>query len=115
MDSGSAWLPVAEIARRTGRADSTIRSWARRFHDLIPARTDPAGATLYPLAAFRLVETMASQRRPTEAIRAELTRRSGLPDDAPVDSDWWQAAMLEELRAIRAAVERIADRLDHPD
>lgn len=101
------WLTVAALSKRIGRPYSTLRLW-RDTYD-VPGQLDEHGQQTYPLEIFEAIAAMRAQNLTPREITAELERRHGeRPGDSPVTRE---EAILEELRAIRAAVERIAEQL----
>lgn len=105
------WLTVAALSKRLGRAPSTIRSWRDRYPAWVPERLDDAGHQTYPLERMEEIAVLAAKRLTPREIEAELAQRHGGDAEPAAGLD---DLVLAELRAIRAAVERIADRLDPP-
>lgn len=106
------WFTVAALAQRLGRAQSTIRSWRDQYRAYIPERLDDSGHQIYPFAIMAEIAVMAARRLTPREIAAELARRRG--DDAQEPPREWQDEVLAELRAIRAALERMAPRESEP-
>lgn len=108
--SETGWLTVTEIARRLGRAPSTVTYWRNTFRAELTERADDDGHPSYQLAVFERLDVLMRQRTPRTEIRRELAGTDA-ESSTPAGRD---DLILEELRAIRAAVERIADHLDPP-
>lgn len=104
----ASWLTVTEIARRLGRPPSTVRYWRSAYRDVLDERTDEDGHRVYRLATFEHIDRLLRARVAPGEIRRALTEDG----DAASPEDLG-ALLLRELRAIREAVERIADHLDH--
>lgn len=102
------WLTADEIALRLDRPVSTIRSWRDRYRAFVPERHDAARRQIYPLELLAQIRALQAEGLTTREIRAELERRQGDPSPTASRDD----LILEELRAIRAAIERIAARLE---
>lgn len=101
-------LTIAELADRLGRSQTTVRNWQRAFRDLAGDAVGADRVRRYPLGLFERLAVLYDQGLPTRAIRAELERQQD-GDPVPATHD---DLILDELRSIRAAVERIADHLD---
>lgn len=105
-EDGGPLLTIAELADRLGRSQTTVRNWRRAFRDLAGAHVGTDRQRRYPLALFEAIAVLYERGLPTAQVRAELERRPGEVAPPVVDH---QEAILLELRAIRAAVERIAE------
>lgn len=112
------WLTVAALTKRLGRAPATIRLWRDTYAAHVPERIDEAGHQTYPLEILEAIAAMRARNLTPREITAELERRSGsAADTKPVSRE---DAILGELRAIRealadlpairAALERLAER-----
>lgn len=106
----AGWLTVTEIARRLGRPLSTVVYWRNTFRDQLDERQDDHGHARYALAIFERIDVMLRQRTSRAEIRRALT---GHQREGPTESR--DDLILAELRAIREAVERIANHLAPED
>lgn len=105
------WLPIREVARRTGVNPVTLRAWERRYGLVVPHRT-PKGHRLYSpghLERIHRVLTWLNRGVSVSQIKALLdTPEQRLA--APTPSDW--VPLRENLvRAIGELAERRLDEL----
>jgi transposase-like protein len=111
VPADTIWLTLTEIARRIGRPPSTVGYWRDTYRDVLEERADDQGHATYDLAALAMIGEMVGRRASRAEIRSALTGRA----DEPSRERPFEAAVLERLDRILAAVERIADRLDPPE
>lgn len=100
-------LTIAEIARRLGRAHSTVTHWRDRLHDILDETTDERGRPLYRLDVFVMIDQWHREGRSQPDMRLELERQAGTvssPDPVLAALQ----AILSELREIRRLLERPA-------
>jgi transposase-like protein len=109
QDDGQ-WFILADMARRLGRSDSTVRNWRKVYRDVIPARRNSRGQVTYPLAVFERIRAMAEERLTPREIAADLTREQ--PGPAP------PRATLEDVREllteIRDLLRQLVERAPSP-
>ncbi|WP_263262719.1 MerR family transcriptional regulator [Pseudomonas sp. RIT-PI-S] len=83
------WLPIREVARRTGVNPVTLRAWERRYGLIVPQRT-PKGHRLYSpdhLERIQKVITWLNRGVSVSQVKALLdTPEQRL--QAPAPSDW---------------------------
>lgn len=106
------WLTVAALSKRLGRAESTIRLW-RDTYD-VPQQIDADGFQTYPLDIYEAIMAMRAENLTPREISARLERRHG-DEDEPAPAVDFEAAVLDRLDRLIAAVKRIADHLDRED
>lgn len=109
------WLTITEIARRLGRPPSTVTYWRNTFRDVLAERLGDDEHPTYRLDVFQRLAVLMGSRTAHAEIRRELT-----DEQTPVAN--LDELILAELRAIRtaladlpairAALEKLADRND---
>ena len=102
------WLPIREIARRTGVNAVTLRAWERRYGLLVPKRT-PKGHRLYSEAhVVRVQQILAWIARGVAVSQVkgllDEQRPALLPSDTP-----WQGIHREMMDAIGRLASRSLD------
>ena len=102
------WLPIREIARRTGVNAVTLRAWERRYGLLVPKRT-PKGHRLYSEAhVARVQQVLAWIARGVAVSQVkgllDEQRPAVLPSDTP-----WQGIHREMMDAIGRLASRSLD------
>ncbi|MDT3719253.1 MerR family transcriptional regulator [Pseudomonas oryzihabitans] len=102
------WLPIREIARRTGVNAVTLRAWERRYGLLVPKRT-PKGHRLYSEAhVVRVQQVLAWIARGVAVSQVkgllDEQRPAVLPSDTP-----WQGIHREMMDAIGRLASRSLD------
>jgi hypothetical protein len=111
----AGWLTLTEIARRLGEPLQKVSYWRDTHGAYIEERRRQTGPSrvsrLYRLATFELLAVLMRNKTPRSDVHRRLAAEAG--NEAKPAEDV-QAAMLEELRGIKAAVERIADELTSP-
>lgn len=104
------YLTVRDLAERLGRAENTIRLWARHHAAHLDRRADAHGAATYPLETMLRLRAMYDANMTSAEIERELSR-GGEP--APADDLLTVLREIrDDIRAIRRAVERDAPRQD---
>jgi len=102
------WLPIREVARRTGVNAVTLRAWERRYGLLVPKRT-PKGHRLYSEAhVVRVQQILAWIARGVAVSQVkgllDEQRPALLPSDTP-----WQGIHREMMEAIGRLASRSLD------
>ncbi len=102
------WLPIREIARRTGVNAVTLRAWERRYGLLVPKRT-PKGHRLYSEAhVVRVQQILAWIARGVAVSQVkgllDEQRPAAVPSDTP-----WQGIHQEMMDAIGRLASRALD------
>ena len=102
------WLPIREIARRTGVNAVTLRAWERRYGLLVPKRT-PKGHRLYSEAhVVRVQQILAWIARGVAVSQVkgllDEQRPAAIPSDTP-----WQGIHQEMMDAIGRLASRSLD------
>lgn len=110
-DDASSFLTITELADRLGVSESTIRNWRHAYRDLIPVKVGRDGFRRYSLARFRYVAMLRGRNLPPAEIRAALAEQEGETTQA----ETFESRVLAYLERIATAVERIADRMEHPE
>ena len=114
------WLTVSALARRLGRAPSTIRYWRDRYPEFVPEQLDDDGHQVYPLERIAEIQALLSQSLTAREVSAELARRhSGAAEDqaVPAAPDRLDQliqevqALHDDVLALRAVVNRLAEKL----
>jgi DNA-binding transcriptional MerR regulator/methylmalonyl-CoA mutase cobalamin-binding subunit len=81
----SGWLTIGSLARATGIAPSTLRTWERRYRVPAPVRK-ASGHRLYPLEAVRHLRALRRAldlgRTPAEVMRLSVEALESLADEA---------------------------------
>ena len=79
------WLTIGSLARATGIAPSTLRTWERRYHVPAPARK-ASGHRLYPLESVRHLRALRRAidlgRTPAEVMRLPVEALESLADQS---------------------------------
>lgn len=106
------WLPIREVARRTGVNPVTLRAWERRYGLILPRRT-PKGHRLYNdghVARIHAVLAWLKRGVAVGQVRDLLDREP--PSDAETAPDSpWQVLQAELLAATEALAGRRLDAL----
>ena len=106
------YLPVSELAAMLGRAENTIRLWARHHAMHLPRSTDERGAATYPLERMIEIRGMYDVGMGAREVERELSR--GGSEQPADDLLTVLREIRDDLRAIRQAVERNAAPDDGP-
>ncbi|SDP10231.1 MerR family transcriptional regulator [Pseudomonas jinjuensis] len=104
------WLPIREVARRTGVNPVTLRAWERRYGLVIPQRT-AKGHRLYSrdhVAQIRDILTWLSRGVAVSKIRDLLQNDA---PQAPDSASPWAALLQQSLDAIGRIDEQRLDEL----
>jgi transposase-like protein len=116
------WLTVAALARRLGRAESTIRSWRDRYALFVPEQTDQDGRSVYPFERIAEIQALHAQSLTPREVSAEMARRhrgaaeTSVSSAAPDRLDQVLAelrALHDDVRDLRLIVDRLAAKLPH--
>ncbi len=99
-------LRIGELARRTGVAATTLRTWERR-HGLVPSGRTPGNQRLYPVSAVdavRRVQRLHAEGAPLSEIARATTAAPGATaaltrPAQPVPPVQQQRSQLEQYRA----------------
>lgn len=109
------WLSATELGRRLGVSESTIRSWSRRYAELLPRQPRPEGGYVYPLALVAEIHSMQRRKMRTGEIRSALAARQTDQHDEGaadlLDELTWRESILSALARIEAHLKHIADHL----
>lgn len=99
------WLPIREVARRTGVNAVTLRAWERRYGLIVPLRT-PKGHRLFNAGHVqRILSILAWIDRGVTVSKIKPLLDTPQPPSEPLDSDWQQ-----QRRALVLAVTQLAER-----
>lgn len=107
-ERAEGWLPIREVARRTGVNPVTLRAWERRYGLIVPQRT-AKGHRLYGQAHVERVQailTWLNRGVAVGQIRALLDHDS--PPAGSADGPWEQLRG-ELLEAVAGLAERLLD------
>jgi DNA-binding transcriptional MerR regulator len=104
----SDWLPIREIARKTGVNAVTLRAWERRYGLIVPHRT-PKGHRLYSEEHVqRVLHILTWLNRGVPVSQVKHLLDSSQPVSLPPGNDW-QALRQNLLAAIHDLAERRLD------
>lgn len=108
----SSWLPIGELARRSGVAASALRFY--EAEGLISGARTSGGRRRYPRHVLRRVAFIRTAQQvglTLDQVRAAL---AGLPDErTPSKADWariarsWQPLLDERIAALQALRDRL--------
>ncbi len=105
------WLPIREVARRTGVNPVTLRAWERRYGLVLPQRT-PKGHRLYSEAQITRIQailTWLGRGVAVSKVRALLDNPA--PPTAELDASPWDDLLQHCIDAIGRISERQLDEL----
>lgn len=105
------WLPIREVARRTGVNPVTLRAWERRYGLVVPQRT-PKGHRLYSEAQVTRIQailTWLGRGVAVSKVRALLDNPE--PPTAESDASPWDDLLQHCIDAIGRISERQLDEL----
>lgn len=106
----AGWLPIREVARRTGVNPVTLRAWERRYGLIVPMRT-AKGHRLYSSEQISRVQQVLTWLERGVAV----SKVRGLLDDqrnpAPSGASPWSTLLRQALSAIAQVDERQLDEL----
>ena len=108
LDEG--WLPIREVARRTGVNAITLRAWERRYGLVVPLRT-PKGHRLFSSEHVQRIHdvlTWLNRGVAVSQVKSLLDSNQALA--LPVENDW-QMFRQNLLQAISTLAERQVDDL----
>ncbi|WP_263145117.1 MerR family transcriptional regulator [Pseudomonas sp. RIT-PI-AD] len=102
------WLPIREVARRTGVNPVTLRAWERRYGLIVPQRT-PKGHRLYGEAQVARIQAILAWLNRGVAVGQvrDLLDTHDQPREAPVGL--WETQRHTLVEAIEALAERRLD------
>ena len=102
------WLPIREVARRTGINPVTLRAWERRYGLIVPQRT-PKGHRLYGEAHVERIQAILGWINRGVAVGQirELLDQDCAPS-GPADGPW-ESLRGELLEAVASLAERRLD------
>ena len=108
LDEG--WLPIREVARRTGVNAITLRAWERRYGLVVPLRT-PKGHRLFSTEHVqRILDVLTWLNRGVAVSQVKSLLDSNQALALPVENDW-QMFRQNLLQAISTLAERQVDDL----
>jgi len=105
------WLPIREVARRTGVNPVTLRAWERRYGLVVPQRT-PKGHRLYSQAQITRIQailTWLGRGVAVSKVRALLDNPA--PPAVEPDASPWDDLLQHCIGAIGRISERQLDEL----
>lgn len=86
LDDG--WLPIREVARRTGVNAITLRAWERRYGLIVPQRT-PKGHRLFSAEHVQRILTILTWlNRGVAVSQVKHLLDTPQPHSAAVENDW---------------------------
>ncbi|WP_462381564.1 MerR family transcriptional regulator [Pseudomonas sp. Marseille-QA0892] len=99
------WLPIREVAKRTGVNPVTLRAWERRYGLIVPKRT-PKGHRLYSSEQIARIQAILAWLN--RGVSVGQVKR--LLDDGPtlsrtIQNDW-DALLADMTSAVEALAER---------
>ncbi|GGK07486.1 MerR family transcriptional regulator [Pseudomonas matsuisoli] len=99
------WLPIREVAKRTGVNPVTLRAWERRYGLIVPKRT-PKGHRLYSSEHIaRIQSILAWLNRGVSVGQVKRLLDDGSAGSRTLESDW--GTLLSEFIA---ATEKLSER-----
>jgi DNA-binding transcriptional MerR regulator len=99
------WLPIREVAKRTGVNPVTLRAWERRYGLIVPKRT-PKGHRLYSSEQVaRIQSILAWLNRGVSVGQVKRLLDEGTPSIRAIENDW--DALLAN---VSSAIEQLAER-----
>lgn len=99
------WLPIREVARRTGVNAITLRAWERRYGLIVPHRT-PKGHRLFNAEhVLRIQNILTWINRGVAVSKIKPLLDTPQPSSEPVDNDWQR-----QRHALMTAVAQLAER-----
>lgn len=105
------WLTIGSLARATGIAPSTLRTWERRYHVPVPARKE-SGHRLYPLESVRHLRALRRAldlgRTPAEVMRLPVEALESLAGEAALAAEGARPAPASGTAAAAAAKRSVA-------
>ena len=107
-DTDEGWLPIREVARRTGVNAVTLRAWERRYGLIVPHRT-PKGHRLYSEEhVLRVMNILTWLNRGVSVSQVKNLIDSRQPDTSAPSNDW-DALRQNLITAIGELAERRVD------
>jgi DNA-binding transcriptional MerR regulator len=99
------WLPIREVARRTGVNAVTLRAWERRYGLIVPLRT-PKGHRLFNAEHVQRIQSILTWiDRGVTVSKIKPLLDTPQPPTEPQDNDW-----LRQRHALALAVTQLAER-----
>ena len=99
------WLPIREVARRTGVNAVTLRAWERRYGLIVPHRT-PKGHRLFSAEHVQRIQTILTWiNRGMAVSKIKPLLDAPQPPAEPVENDWHR-----QRNALIVAVTQLAER-----
>ncbi|HWT67907.1 MAG TPA: MerR family transcriptional regulator [Pseudomonas sp.] len=102
------WLPIREVARRTGVNAITLRAWERRYGLIVPQRT-PKGHRLFSAEHVQRIQTILTWlNRGVAVSQVKPLLDTAHAVSQSVDNDW-QRRRQTLLQAVTRLAERTLD------